>query len=152
MTVLLSLWIGLQFYWWVPYEFQIVRLKLSISFLEKIFMVILINRVMTWDLFSFEHDSIYSTPHTEHSLFHLIRLYNQNITFKVIGQLISGFNFYPIYFHSVEILKINIFESLASNLPAHSNEYMPYMSQPVLFKSIVRESYSWRNKFRQRIN
>ena len=30
-------------------------------------------------------------------------------------------NFYYINFHSVGILKINIFESLASNLPVHSN-------------------------------
>ena len=34
-------------------------------------------------------------------------------TFKVIGQLIFGFNFCWIHFHSVEILKINMFKSLA---------------------------------------
>ena len=38
----------------------------------------LLIKVVTWHVFSFEHDSIYLTPHTEHFLFHLIRLYNEN--------------------------------------------------------------------------
>ena len=39
---------------------------------------VVLCRVVTWHVFSFEHDSIYLTPHTEHFLFHLIRLYNEN--------------------------------------------------------------------------
>ena len=58
------------------------------------------------------------------------------ITFKVIVLLNYGFNFYLIYINSEDILNINIFESLASKLPAHSNEYMPHVT--TLNESIQR--------------
>ena len=37
----------------------------------------------------------------------------------------------------MEILKTNIFESLASNLPAHSKAYMPYVTTRVMTESFT---------------
>ena len=83
--------------------------------------VLLIIGVVIWHLFFF--DTIFLTLHTVLFLFHLIRLCNKNnITFNIISKLISAFNFCFINVYCVEIFKIIVFESLASNLPAHLNE------------------------------
>ena len=73
-----------------------------------------------------KHDSIYLTPHSAHFLFHLIGRYNENNSdIQIIVQLNSGFNFSLIHFHSVvDIKDENIFESVATNISAHSDEYI----------------------------
>ena len=71
----------------------------------------------------FEHDSFYLTPHTVHFLFYFILFKQEYKTSEDILQLTSVFKFHYIYSNIGEILKMNIFGSLASNLNTRSNKY-----------------------------